>query len=287
MARCWQLRDELWQLPEAGAIMGIVNVTPDSFSDGGQHNRMEAALAHAQRLIAEGADILDIGGESTRPGATPVDESEEQRRVLPLIRALREQHPTGTTALRISIDTRHPGTARRALAAGADIVNDITGLTNPAMLELCAQTPAGIIIMHMQGNPATMQNAPHYSDIVAEVRDFFAERIATAEAAGISPSRLCLDPGIGFGKTTEHNLALIHRLAELRVHDLPLMMALSRKRFLGELIGDASYAKTSPLPTVAMSLLAADNGADLHRVHDVASLRTALHHRATSTIPWL
>ncbi len=276
MARTWQLRNECWQLPEQGGIMGIVNVTPDSFSDGGLHATAEAALAHAQQLVREGADILDIGGESTRPGASPVDEAEEQRRVLPVIRALRQACP----ALRLSIDTRHPATAQAALEAGADIVNDIGGLTQPGMLELCARQRCGIILMHMQGEPAHMQDAPQYGDVVAEVRTFFAERLAAAQAVGISPARICLDPGIGFGKTTAHNLALIRELESLRQLDCPLMMALSRKRFLGELLNDPAAAKTTAPPTVAMSLLAAERGADLHRVHDVAPLHAALRLRA-------
>ena len=252
--------------------MGILNVTPDSFSDGGQHITTAAALQHAERMLQEGAHIIDIGGESTRPGSTPVPEDEEIRRVVPVIAAIRAQHPTA----RISIDTRHATVAAAALQAGADIVNDISGLADPSMRELCAQQPCGIILMHMQGTPATMQQAPHYQDVVAEVRDFFAERVELAARSGIDPQRICLDPGIGFGKTTEHNLALIRHLADLRVHDLPLMMALSRKRFIGELLHNPELAKTSPLPTVALSLLAADRGADLHRVHDVAPLHQAL-----------
>ena len=166
--------------------------------------------------------------------------------------------------------------ASAALNAGADIVNDITGLTNPAMRALCAESPCGIILMHMQGTPATMQQNPQYDDVVAEVRNFFTQRVQQAAAEGISPERICLDPGIGFGKTTEHNLALIRHLAELRVQNLPLMMALSRKRFIGEILGDSQLAKKEALPTVVMSLLAAANGADVHRVHDVSALHQAL-----------
>ncbi len=281
MARIWQLRNERWQLPEGGAIMGILNVTPDSFSDGGEHATAEAALAHARKLIAEGADILDIGGESTRPGAEPVDESEECRRVLPVLAALRTAFPQ----LRLSIDTRHAAVARAALEAGADIVNDISGLSDPAMRCVCAEYRCGIILMHMKGEPRHMQDAPHYDEVVAEVRDYFAARVALAEAAGIDPACICLDPGIGFGKTTAHNVMLIRHLAELRVRELPLMMALSRKRFLGELLGDPQAGKASPLPTLAMSLLAAERGAELHRVHDVAPLRAALRLRAAVALP--
>ncbi len=275
MARHWQLRNELWQLPAGGAVMGIVNVTPDSFSDGGLYEQPEAALAHARQLLAEGADILDIGGESTRPGAAPVDEAEELRRVLPVIRALRAEGP----ALRLSVDTRHAAVARAALEAGADVVNDVGGLADPAMRAVCAEFGCGVVLMHMQGEPAHMQDAPQYGDVVAEVRAFFEARLALAVAAGIAPACVCLDPGIGFGKAVEHNVALIGRLAELRVRGLPLMMALSRKRFLGALLGDPAAGKASPLPTVAMSLLAAERGAELHRVHDVAPLRAALRLR--------
>ena len=274
--RIWELPRGPWALPAAGGIMGILNVTPDSFSDGGRYAAQEAALAHARRMIAEGAHIIDIGGESTRPGSQEIDTEEELRRTIPTITALRAEQP----GILISIDTRHAPVAAAALAAGADIVNDITALASPAMRELCAARPCGIILMHMQGTPATMQLRPQYGDVVSEVRAFFEQRVQLAEQAGISPARLCLDPGIGFGKTTAHNLSLISHLEELRVRNLPLLMALSRKRFLGELLGDSELPKLTPLPTVTMSLMAADRGADLHRVHDIAPLRQALtlHH---------
>lgn len=252
--------------------MGILNVTPDSFSDGGLHHSVDAALHHAACMVQDGAHIIDIGGESTRPGATPVPEAEELRRTAPVVRALRQQFP----ALRISIDTRHATVAAAALEAGADIVNDISGLADADMRQVCAEAGCGVILMHMQGTPATMQQHPHYTDVVAEVRAFFEHRIRMAEESGIDPQRICLDPGIGFGKNTLHNLALIRQLEELRVQNLPLMMALSRKRFMGELLQDPALPKESPLPTVAMSLLAAERGADLHRVHDVAALQQAL-----------
>lgn len=271
-ARTWQLARECWQLPPGGAVMGILNVTPDSFSDGGQHADTRSALEHARRMLGEGADIIDIGGESTRPGSQEVTPDEEARRVLPVIEALRAEFPSA----RLSIDTRHAGVARAALLAGADVVNDITGLASPEMRRVCAELPCGVVLMHMQGEPGTMQQNPQYGDVVAEVRAFFEERVAAAVAAGISPQRICLDPGIGFGKTVEHNVCLIRHLESLRVNDLPLLMALSRKRFMGELLGDAGLPKVSALPTVTMSLLAADRGADLHRVHDVAALKQAL-----------
>lgn len=279
--RNWQLAREYWQLPPGGAVMGILNVTPDSFSDGGRYTGVEAAVAHARDMVQAGADMIDIGGESTRPGAAAVDEDEELRRVLPVIEALRSAMPE----LRLSIDTRHATVARAALRAGADVVNDITGLADPAMRAVCAEFPCGVVLMHMQGTPQTMQIAPHYEDVVAEVRAFFEERLALALADGIAAERICLDPGIGFGKTVEHNLALIRRLESLRVQNRPLLMALSRKRFLGALWGDAAVARQSSLPTVVMSLQAAQYGADLHRVHDVADMRRALALRAAVCSP--
>ena len=252
--------------------MGILNVTPDSFSDGGQFATPELAVRHALKMAAEGAQVIDVGGESTRPGAREVCADEEAARVIPVIAAIRAALPD----LLISIDSRHADVAAAAWNAGADIINDVGGLADPAMRELCATRPCGIVLMHMQGTPATMQAHPEYQDVVAEVRRFFEQQVSLAEQAGISPERICLDPGIGFGKTVQHNLALIAALEELRVRDLPMMMALSRKSFLGKILEDEALGKESSLPTVAMSLLAADRGADIHRVHDVAPLRQAL-----------
>ena len=275
-SRIWQLARESWQLPAAGAIMGILNVTPDSFSDGGVHADVASAVAHARRMIDAGADMIDIGGESTRPGSAEVTVAEELARVLPVVAALRAEFPHA----RLSIDTRHAEVARATLLAGADVVNDITGLADPAMRQVCAELPCGVVLMHMQGEPGTMQQNPRYDDVVAEVRAFFETRVALAVADGIAPERICLDPGIGFGKTVEHNLSLIRHLESLRVRNLPMLMALSRKRFMGSLLGDAELPKLSPVPTVVMSLLSADRGADLHRVHDVAELKQALVLRA-------
>lgn len=275
-ARTWQLARECWQLPPGGAVMGILNVTPDSFSDGGLHADVEAALAHARQMQAAGADMIDIGGESTRPGSAEVPVQEEMRRVLPVIEALRAEFP----AARLSIDTRHAAVARVALLAGVDVVNDITGLTSPEMRKVCAELPCGVVLMHMQGEPRTMQQNPEYADVVSEVRSFFERQLVQAAADGIDVQRICLDPGIGFGKTVEHNLCLIRELEALRVMNRPLLMALSRKRLMGTLLQDADLPKKSPLPTVVMSLLSADRGADLHRVHDVAALKQALTLRA-------
>ena len=268
----WQLRNQLWTIPSAGGIMGILNVTPDSFSDGGLHTTLPAAIEHTRTMLQNGAHIIDIGGESTRPGAAPVSPEEEERRTAPVIAALRREFP----AALLSIDTRHPSVAAAALTAGADIINDITGLASAEMRALCAAQPCGIVLMHMQGTPQTMQMDPHYTDVVAEVRNFFEERLTLAEQAGIAPTRICLDPGIGFGKTTAHNLALIRHLESIRVAHRPLLMALSRKRFLGEILANPALPKSSPLPTAVMSLLAAQNGANLHRVHDVAELQHTL-----------
>lgn len=271
MTRIWQMGGKPWELPQSGALMGILNVTPDSFSDGGAHAAPAAALAHALALTEQGADIIDVGGESTRPGAQEVPPAEEAARVLPVLRAIRRELPR----IRLSIDTRHAEVARAALDAGADIVNDITGLRAPGMLELCAQSGCGIVLMHMQGEPATMQDNPQYTDVVSQVRAFFQERVQAAEQAGIDPQRICLDPGFGlsFGKTAAHNMALLEHLEELRVRNLPLMSALSRKLFLKDYFGN----RFDPQSTVAASLLAAAHGADIHRVHDVQALCQALH----------
>ena len=268
MARIWQMGGSPWELPQRGAIMGILNVTPDSFSDGGTHADPAAALAHAAALAEQGADVIDVGGESTRPGAQEVPPAEEAARVLPVLRAIRRELPN----IRLSIDTRHAEVARAALDAGADIVNDITGLRAPGMLELCTQSNCGIVLMHMQGNPSTMQDNPQYTDVVAQVRAFFEERVQAAVQAGIDPQRICLDPGFGFGKTPAHNMQLLEHLEELRIRNLPLMSALSRKRFLKDYFGDSS----DPQSTVAASLLAAARGADIHRAHDVRALKRAL-----------
>ncbi len=255
--------------------MGIVNTTPDSFSDGGRYQDVDAAVMHAEELIHQGAIIIDIGGESTRPGAKEVSIEEELARTIPVIESLRDNFH-GTL---ISIDTRHVEVARAALEAGVDIINDITGLADPQMRELCAQYGCGVILMHMQGEPQTMQKAPHYEDVIREIREFFIQRVRLAEAAGIKRSSICLDAGIGFGKTLEHNLEIIAKLDQLRPSpEMPLIMALSRKRMLSTILHDMQKGR-SPLATVSMSLMAADRGADLHRVHDVAEMHQALELR--------
>lgn len=251
------------ELGSRALVMGILNVTPDSFSDGGHHADPAAALARARRMINEGAEIIDVGGESTRPGAEPVGEAEERQRVLPVIAALRAEWPG-----LISIDTMKAGVAEAALAAGADIVNDVSGLRDPAMVALCAARDCGLVVMHMRGEPRTMQEAPEYRDVVAELRDYFGERLATLAEAGIAPERVCLDPGIGFGKTLEHNLTLIRRLPELEVAGRPLLIGLSRKSFLGRLLGSEKVTDRD-WPTVALSAYSRERGARVHRVHEV------------------
>ena len=250
-------------LSRNGRIMGILNVTPDSFSDGGKHEG-SAALEHARRMIAEGAQIIDIGGESTRPGAPEVTAKEEIARTRPVIEALRKEWQGS-----ISIDTSKAAVAAAALEAGADIVNDVSGLTaDPEMSPLCARTGCGVVVMHMQGDPRTMQLAPSYGDVVAEVIAFFEERISTLASAGIDPECICLDPGIGFGKTVEHNLALLRALPQLSVGGRPVLLGVSRKSFIGKTLGSMDLADRA-WPTVAITAWARDAGARIHRVHEV------------------
>ena len=268
-SRQWQLRHHSLNIPASGGIMGILNTTPDSFSDGGQHDTLPQALAHAEAMLAAGAHIIDIGGESTRPGAIPTDISTEMQRTIPVIEALRQRHPEAL----ISIDTRHPEVAEAALSAGSDIINDITALSNPDMVRLCAERPCGIILMHNLPFDAPL---PAPKLMPGLIRRFFEERLHTLASAGISAERICLDPGIGFGKRAEHTVEIIRHLEETRAGNRPILMALSRKRFIGQLLYGTPEPVAAPLPTVVLSLLASDHGADLHRVHDVAELRDAL-----------
>ena len=250
-------------------LMGVVNVTPDSFSDGGLYLDPAAAIAHGQELVAAGAGILDVGGESTRPGAAEVAAAEELRRVLPVVEGL-----AGGEA-EVSIDTSKAAVAAAALDAGATIVNDVTALRgDPDMAALCAERGATVVLMHMRGSPRTMQEDPTYEDVVAEVKDFLAARLAAAGAAGIAAGRVWLDPGIGFGKTAEHNLELLRRLGELRELGRPLVIGTSRKSFIGRLDGSAAGERLGG--TIASSVLAAAEGAEVLRVHDVAEVGQAL-----------
>lgn len=251
--------------------MGVVNVTPDSFSDGGAFLDPEVAVAHGQRLLDEGADLIDVGGESTRPGAEPVPRDEELRRVIPVIAGLTE---SGARPV-ISVDTTKLAVAEAALDAGAAIVNDITALRhNPEIAGLCAERGAGLILMHMQRTPRTMQEAPHYDDVVTEIKAFLVERTEFAIAAGVPESRIWVDPGIGFGKTVAHNLELIARLDEIVDLGLPVLIGTSRKRFLGSF--DDSPPDRRLGGTVASTLAGWHAGARVLRVHDVAPMRQAL-----------
>ena len=267
----WRVRHRCIDLSHRGCIMGILNTTPDSFSDGGQHQEPDAALTHARRMIEEGADIIDIGGESTRPGAPAVSAEVELQRVIPVIRALRAEWDGF-----ISIDTSKAVVAAAALEAGADIVNDVTGLRGDAdMVEVCRKFQPGLVIMHMQGTPSTMQQCPTYDDVVTEVRDFFEQRLNELTAAGIERETLCFDPGIGFGKTAEHNWLLIQRLQELRLEDRPLLLGVSRKSFIGARL-DSQQLEDRHWPTVALTALVRERGAVIHRVHAVRENRDAL-----------
>ncbi|MBK1835106.1 dihydropteroate synthase [Roseibacillus ishigakijimensis] len=250
--------------------MGILNVTPDSFSDGGKWSRRDSAVVRARALVAEGADLIDVGGESTRPGSDAVALEEELERVVPVIEALAREEEVP-----LSVDTCKPEVARQALAAGASVVNDISGLRDPEMVRLCAQSDCGVVVMHMKGVPKTMQAAPFYEDVVAEVRDYFVERLRTLEAAGIARERLCWDPGIGFGKRLQDNLALLHATGEFTIGGCPVMMGLSRKSFLGELLGEKELSARD-WATVGLTAWTRERGALIHRVHEVRPNREAL-----------
>lgn len=281
----WKLRTRTLPLGQLPLLMGIVNVTPDSFSDGGHCFDAQMAVEHGLRLAAEGADILDIGGESTRPYSEPVDVQEELRRVMPVVGELCRQ-----TNLPISIDTRKALVARHAIHAGAEIINDITALTgDPAMLPLAVETGAGVCAMHMVGTPQSMQDEPTYGDVVAEVAAYLAERRDALQAAGIAHQRIALDPGIGFGKTTEHNLQLLANAWRLHALGCPVLIGHSRKRFLAAVsvsptvAADPAHASpTMPIPsdrtggTIGAALSLARQGISVIRVHDVAAVRQAL-----------
>lgn len=250
-------------------VMGIVNVTPDSFSDGGQFSNTELAVEHALKLVEEGADILDIGGESTRPNAEPVSLQEELNRVIPVIRALQ-----GRVNVPISIDTYKPDVMRAAIAAGADLVNDIKALQENGALEAVKNSTVGICLMHMQGTPQTMQVDPHYEDVVAEVKTFLNHRLQILLAAGIEKNRILLDPGFGFGKTREHNIRLVKELDQLLNLGQPLLVGLSRKSVLGKLTGGDESQRLHA--SVAAAVLSAMKGAHIVRVHDVRATVEAM-----------
>lgn len=250
-------------------VMGIVNVTPDSFSDGGLHVDPEAAVAAALRMLAEGADIIDVGGESTRPGADPVSIEDEIERVVPVVGAL------AARGVCVSVDTRHAAVADAALDAGASIVNDVSGFRDPQMVHQAAGSRAGLVVMHMLGEPRTMQAAPVYEDVVSEVTAYLTGQARMLEAAGIERERIALDPGLGFGKTTAHNLALLRGLPHLVALGHPVLVGASRKRFIGEVTGvDAPAGRVAG--SVAVALDAVSRGAAVVRVHDVAATVQAL-----------
>jgi dihydropteroate synthase len=259
----WKTPSRDFDLSKRGVIMGVLNVTLDSFSDGGRWLDLEAAVTHVQRMAGEGAEIIDVGGESTRPGSAPVSEEEELRRVLPVIERLRDD-----PRFIISIDTMKPAVARAAVAAGAGIVNDVTGLRSQAMRAVVRETGAAAIVMHMQGEPQTMQHSPVYGDVTAEVREFFRQTFAACLAYGIDPMRLAFDPGIGFGKTVAHNLALLGNLEALRVGGRPLVLGVSRKSFIGKILNSDSLEDRA-WPTVALTSFLRQRGAEVLRVHDV------------------
>jgi dihydropteroate synthase len=250
-------------------VMGILNVTPDSFSDGGQFQLLDSALSRAEQMIADGVDIIDIGGESSRPGAPSLPLQQELDRVMPVLYALRD------CGKALSIDTCKPEVMREAIAAGVDMINDINGLRAPGAVDAVRDSDCALCIMHMQNTPAMMQDLPQYTDVVRQVIDFLHERVATLAAAGIDRQRLCIDPGFGFGKTTQHNFALLKALGQIRLElDLPLLAGLSRKSMLGAVTGKPVEQRLAG--SLAGVLVAASNGADIVRVHDVSETVDAL-----------
>jgi dihydropteroate synthase len=253
-------------------LMGILNVTPDSFSDGGEFFGAGPAVAHAEKMLDEGAQVIDVGGESTRPGSEPVSSEEELHRIIPVVRGILESRPETI----ISIDTYRASTAEAALDAGAQVVNDVAALRgDPKMADVVAERGCTVVLMHMLGEPRTMQEAPRYEDVVREVRDFLAGRAEHAVRAGVEEENIILDPGIGFGKTLEHNLALLNRLDALVELGFPVLVGASRKRFLGKIVG-CDNAKDRLFGTVASTVLAYGLGVNLFRVHDIRANREAL-----------
>ncbi len=255
---------------ESPVVMGVLNVTPDSFSDGGMYLEPTNAVERGRRMVAEGADVIDVGGESTRPGAALVDEEMEMDRVIPVVEALRSHLPVP-----ISIDTRRARVAQAAIAAGADIVNDVSAMRDPGMGAVVAASGAGLLLMHMRGTPQTMQDDPRYEDVVAEVAAELRERVDAAVTAGIEPARIAVDPGIGFGKTFRHNLELIARLGEIVALGHPVVLGASRKAFLGALLDGAPPAERA-IATASACVAGLFNGARIFRVHDVKIVREAL-----------
>ncbi|HET6325381.1 MAG TPA: dihydropteroate synthase [Planctomycetaceae bacterium] len=266
----WNFRGQTWRLGGLPKLMGILNVTPDSFSDGGQFLDSSRAVDRCLQLVAEGADLIDVGGESTRPNAEPVAKDEEIRRIVPVVAEVAKR-----VTVPISIDTTKAAVAERALDVGAAIVNDVSGLLfDPRMPDVCAQGQAGVICMHRQGTPQTMQINPRYADVVREVSDFLADRLVALEECGIARERVVVDPGIGFGKTPDHNLTILRHIMRFRALGRPVLIGHSRKRFLGKILGRKLDEVSAA--TIGVALAAALNGADILRVHDVGATRDAL-----------
>ena len=266
----WKLRTRTLRFGKLPLLMGVVNVTPDSFSDGGAFLDPAAAVDHGLRLVADGADLLDVGGESTRPGAAVVDADEELRRVMPVVEGLCRQ-----TDVPISIDTQKAVVARETVRAGAEIINDITALTgDPAMTSVVVETASGVCAMHMRGTPATMQQSPAYDDVVRDVLAYLTARRDALVAAGVDPARIALDPGIGFGKTTEHNLTLLRAIGQFHALECPLLVGPSRKGFIGQVLGNAHADRAAG--TLGVVLALARRGVQIVRVHDVARTRQSL-----------
>jgi len=271
MADRWTIRNKTLDLTRRPLLMGILNVTPDSFSDGGRFLDHQAAIEHGEQLVADGADILDIGGESTRPGASPVSVEEELRRVIPVVASLAER-----ISIPISVDTSKAIVAREAIAAGASIINDVTALRgDPEMLSVVRDTGAGVCIMHMKGTPQTMQREAVYQDVAAEVMAFLLSRCRELESAGIPSDRIAIDPGLGFAKTPLHNWEVINGLQSLRALGYPLVIGHSRKRFIREIVGNDSQAIL--WATVGVGLLLAAGSTDILRIHDVRAMRDVLN----------
>lgn len=263
--RCGSFRLHLDQ----ALVMGIVNVTPDSFSDGGLYDDPTAAVARGLRLVAEGAALVDVGGESTRPGSTEVAEAEEIARIRPVVELLAAE------GVPVSVDTRHPEVARVCIDAGASVLNDVAGFRDAHMVEVAASCDAGVVVMHMLGEPGSMQQAPHYHDVVSEVTEFLLAHAAALESAGIARERIAIDPGIGFGKTLQHNLALLASIPELAAHGYPVLVGASRKRFIGDLTGEPEPRERVG-GSVAAAVESVRGGAAIVRVHDVAPTVQAL-----------
>jgi dihydropteroate synthase len=266
----WRVGERVLDCSERTLVVGILNVTPDSFSDGGRYLDRATAVAHATRMVEDGADILDVGGESTRPGSSAVSADEELKRVHPVIERLAELHP----AIPISIDTRKAGVAAEALDAGATIVNDVSGGADPAMFDVVRDRESAVVLMHMQGDPATMQESPEYDDVVGEVHEYLRQRIEAAELAGIDPERIAIDPGIGFGKDLDHNLELMHGVDALLDLGRPVLVGPSRKKFIGTILDLPEEERVEGTVGAVVWMIA--RGAHLVRVHDVREVVRAV-----------